>query len=99
MIDVLLALLRPTLLAVEGGSRNPLHWLAALIALPLDVIIAHTSWAAMYGWPRRGEWTISKTLERLCVTPSERQRLFVEIAREINRISPTGRHIKAIAPP
>lgn len=96
MIELLMLLLRPALLAVEGGSRNPLHWLAALVAALLDVAIAHTTWAALYGWPRRGEWTISQTLERLCVTPGERQQLFVEIAQEINRASPTGRHIMSV---
>lgn len=96
MIDLLLLLLRPALLAVEGGSRNPLHWLAAVVAGVVDVVIAHTTWAAVTGWPRRGEWTVSHTLERLCVTPGERQQLFIEIARDINRVSPTGRHIKAV---
>lgn len=97
MIDLLIILLVPALKAVEGGSRNPLHWLAAIVALLVDVVLAHTTWALVAGRPQRGEWTVSDTLERLCVTPSEDLLLYMEIASKINRASPTGRHIKAIA--
>lgn len=96
MIDLFLLLLRPALLAAEGGSWNPLHWLALLIAFPLDVLIAHTYWAALAGWPQRGEWTISHTLERLTVQPSDNQSLYVALAHTINRYSPSGAHIKSV---
>ena len=95
MIDLLIILLKPALLAAEGGVR----WLlpVTFVAWLLDVLIAHTTWALIAGWPRRGEWTVSQTLERLCVTPGPDQALYVELARRINRISPSGRHIKAVA--
>lgn len=94
MIDLLILFLRPALLCVEAKQyRYALH---ALVAWLVDLVIAHTTWAAMNGWPERGEWTVSHTLERLCATPGVRQQLFVEIAKEINRNSPTGRHIKAV---
>lgn len=97
MIDLLILLLKPALLYVEGGQRNALTFVAALVAAPLDVLIAHTTWALATGRSRRGEWTISQTLERLCVTPGPDQAFYVELARRINRISPSGRHIKAVA--
>ena len=62
MIDLLIVLLKPALAAVEGKSRNPLHWAAALVAFVFDVIIAHTTWIAIAGKPQKGEWTISQTL-------------------------------------
>lgn len=96
MIDLLILLLVPALKAVDGGSRNPLHILAALVAWPLDMLIAHTTWAAVAGFPRKGEWTISHTLERLCVTAVPDQQLFIEVAKKINRASPHGRHIKVV---
>lgn len=99
MIDLLLILLRPALLALEGGSKNPLHWLALVIAAPLDVVIAHTTWAATFGKPLRGEWTISNTLERLCKdTDHADYELLVEIAKKINRVSPTKAHIRSVVP-
>ena len=99
MIDLLILLLKPALLCVDGGSRRPHHIVAVLIAWPLDMLIAHTAWALIAGWPQRGEWTISQTLERLCSPINAghpRWRLFFEIAREINRASPNGNHIKII---
>ena len=94
MIDLLIILLRPALKAVEGGSLNPLHWLAAIVAWPLDIIIAHTSWALLSGWPKKGEYTISDTLNRLANEPSQDQELYRQIAIKINRESPTGNHIR-----
>lgn len=96
MIDILILLLVPALKAVDGGSRNPLHIFAALVAWPLDIIIAHTTWAATAGFPREGEWTISHTLERLCVTPGADQQWYIELSKKINRVSPTGGHIKSV---
>ena len=94
MIDLLILLLRPALKAVEGGSKNPFHWLAALIGWPLDIIIAHTSWVLLAGWTKKGEYTISDTLNRLANEPSQDQELYRQIAIRINRESPTGNHIK-----
>lgn len=96
MIDIIVLFLRPALMAVDGKSRNPLHWLAALTVLLLDVIVAHTIWALIAGFPKRGEWTISATLERLCIEEGKRRQFFVELAKEINRHSPTGNHIQAV---
>lgn len=96
---VLVLLLRPALVCVDGGSRRPDHVLVALVAALADVLAAHTTWALLAGWPKRGEWTISHTLERLCGPVWElhsRQALFIAIACEINQVSPTGRHIKVI---
>lgn len=98
MIDLLILLLKPALLAADGGSRNPLHILALLVAWPLDMLIAHTTWALVAGRPKRGEWTVSQTLERLCRDPSNPDwYLFVGVAKKINSVSPSGRHIKSIA--
>ena len=98
MIDLLIILLIPALKAVDGGSRNPLHWLCALVAGIVDVVIAHTTWAFVAGWPRKGEWTVSHTLERLChYTNSAHPDYFLwcEIGYKINRAT-RSHHIKVL---
>ena len=97
MIDLVLLLLPKALLCVEGKQyRYVVH---ALVAWAVDIVVAHTTWRALGGAPQKGEWTISDTLERLCHpsnSASPRYRLYVEIALEINRHSPTGDHIKIV---
>ena len=98
MIDALLLLLKPALLWESDPWR---HWYLlplALVAWVVDVVIAHTTWALMYGWPKPYELTISHTLERLCrETKHPDHALLWQIALKINRVSPTGKHIKAVA--
>ena len=97
MIFTFLLLLKPALRVVEGGSRHPFDVLCALLALPIDILIAHTTWTLVAGFPRTGERTISDTLERLCKDAEHpRYALFVAMAKEINQLSPTGQHIKAV---
>lgn len=97
MIDLLIILLRPALLWESDKLRYWYLLPAALVAWLADMVAAHTTWALTAGWPERGEWTISHTLERLCVTTGPDQSLYIAIARKINRVSPSGRHIKSIA--
>jgi hypothetical protein len=82
-------------MAVDGGSKNLLHIIAAVIALILDAWLAHTVWRAIAGKLHKGEWTISQSLNRLCNDNNNpRQHLFLAIAIEINKVSPTGLHIR-----
>ena len=97
MTALLLLLLPGALRYTDGGERQ--FVLHAAIALVLDVIVAHTTFAAIAGWPKRDEWTVSHMLERLahpdnCFDPD--YMLYRELALFINRKSPTGRHIKAV---
>ena len=95
MTWLLFLLLPGALRYLDGGERQ--FVLHAAIALVLDVIMAHTTFAAIAGWPNRDEWTVSQMLERLCVQWNHPDRmLFVALARHINRISPTRDHIKAV---
>lgn len=97
MIDLLILLLKPALRAADGGSRNPLDWAALLIAFPLDILIAHTTWALVAGFPKKGEWTISHTLERLCSHDNANHpdwMLYVGVGLKINTLSPG--HIKVL---
>lgn len=101
MIDILIFLLVPALKATDAGSRNPLHIVAALVAWPLDMLIARTSWRGIAGPLHKGERTISDSLERLC-HPSNCDHpdyeWFVQTGLKINRASPTGRHIIVLTP-
>jgi hypothetical protein len=94
---VLIALLKPALMAVEGGSRKPHHIAAALVAWVADLVAAHTVWAWFIGGLEPGEKTISDTLERLSVDASNPNVLYYRaLAQYINSISPTKSHIKAV---
>lgn len=97
MTELLCLLLKPALYGVSDPRR---YWYlvpVVIVAWFVDVILAHTGWALIAGWPQRNEWTISDTLERLCrefTNPD--QFLYIEIAKKINRVSPTGDHIKSV---
>jgi hypothetical protein len=95
MIFAFLLLLKPALECVEGGKWW--HFWAVLPAWFLDVFIAHTTWALVFGWPKHYEMTISHTLERIVKDHAHPRRLLaIEFARQINAISPTGQHIKGV---
>lgn len=96
MIDLLVILLKPALLWESNPWRYWYLTPVTLVAWVVDVAIAHTTWALMYGWPKPYEMTISHTLERLCKTPGPDQQFLIEIAKKINRESPSGNHIKAV---
>jgi hypothetical protein len=97
-ITKLLPYIAPAIYFADNPKRN--YWridliIYSLIVYALDILFAHTVWAYYFGWPKRGEWTISHTLERLCRTGSHPKiSLFIALARGINRIS--YGHIKAI---
>jgi len=97
VIELLCILLRPALL---WDSNRVRYWYltpVALVAFIIDVLLCHTSWVILAGWPQRKEWTISQTLERMCWDFQHPDHLlFVAIARKINRIDPLHRHIKAV---
>lgn len=97
MIELLCILLRPALLWDSDRGRYWYLTPLALIALIVDVVLCHTSWVILAGLPKRNEWTISQTLERLCWDFQHQDHLlFVAIARKINRIDPRHSHIKAV---
>lgn len=92
MIDLLCLLLWPAL----QYERNKLYLPITFVAFVIDVLLAHTTFALLAGFPKKGEWTVSQCLERLCNEVGNPDReLFVQIALKINRISPN--HIKSIS--
>lgn len=105
MIDYLIKLLPYVAPAIVFADNFYLPWQAknwkAIVAWPFlvvyttlvwvgDLILAHTFMVRTFGWPKRGEWTISDTLERLYPT---KQPDAVRLAKAINFVSPG--HIKA----
>jgi len=95
VIDLFLVILKPALLYADGKQWRYLP--IALVAWVLDMVIAHTTWALMFGWPKKREWTISDTLERMCWEWNNPDRDFhVALALKINRLSPTKNHIRAV---
>lgn len=90
MIDIL-CLLLPFALRYEKNKR---YLPITFIAFVIDVLLAHTTFALFAGFPRKGEWTVSHCLERLCKEDGPDRELFIQIALKINRISPN--HIKSV---
>lgn len=94
MTFIFLLLLKPALLYVEHGQSR--YFIQAVIAYWLDVVLAHSVWALIAGWPQQGEWTISEMLERLVRdTDHPDHELFVEIAKKINRLA-KSQHISGV---
>jgi len=95
MIDLLCLLLKPALLGLAG------RWYllpVTVLAWIVDVVANYTTCSFIVGeFPRRGEWTFSQRLERLCVERSPEQQLYIQIALKLNRIDPTGKHIKVVS--
>lgn len=100
MIDILVLLLKPALLWESDKLKYWYFLPLALIAWLADMFIAHTTWAIIYGWPHKGEWTISHTLERLANPAINKEhpdfKFLVEIGHMINRRSPSKNHIKIV---
>ena len=98
MTELLCILLKPALL----WSSNPIKYFylfpLALLAWLIDILLCHTFWVFLAGWPKEGEVTISHTLERLVKDISHPDNeLFIQIALKINRLDPLHNHIKAVA--
>ena len=94
---VLIALLRPALQAVDGGSRKPSHVAAAMVAWAADLITAHTIWSLAVGGLKPGEWTVRDSLERLSVDASTPHVPYYRaLAQYITSVSPTREHIRAV---
>lgn len=73
-------------------------WLAllpvTLVALVLDVVLNYTELALLtLDFPRRGEWTFSTRLKRLRDATGWRGHTARYIARGLDAIAPTGRHV------
>ena len=96
MIRLFWRLLPAALMCVDGGSRKPSHVAAAFIAYLIDLYLARTFWKDFAGPLQGAERTISDTLERLCLDVNNPDwPLYYSLAQRINRLSPTGAHIKA----
>ena len=97
MLRLFLYLLPYALQCVDACSRKPHHVAAALVAWVLDLLIVRSyAWRWFAGERKKGEKTISDMLERLCAeTHNPDWPMHYSLARKINRISPTGDHIKA----
>ena len=97
MIDLLCLLLYPALLIERGG-----WWVVfapvTVLALVVDCLANFTTLSIITGdgFPRKGEWTFSTRLERLCKDFGPDQQLYIQIAKKLNRIAPNHNHIKAV---
>lgn len=97
MTWLLLKLLRAALAYADAQERR--YLVHAIVAYVADLIVARTTFAEIAGKPQPGEKTVSDMLERLahpCNSIDQDYLFYVELAKLINRKSPTGLHIKAV---
>lgn len=79
------------LLALSGLWRLLwlILWPLMLLAWLADVVVARTWWPIVFGWPRRGEITVSDAINRLIGEHLHPDwQLAACIARVLDRISP-----------
>jgi hypothetical protein len=68
-------------------ARTRSNWIAAP-ALVIDVLLNFTTASILWGWPKRGEWTISKRLKRQRGDTGRRGWLVHTLAEWLNRHDP-----------
>lgn len=96
MIDFLIRLLPYVALVIRyADDPNRSYWKVWLLVYTVivwlvDMALAHTLMVRTFGWPKRGEWTISDTLERLYPTKHPDA---VRLTLAIKSVAPG--HIKA----
>jgi hypothetical protein len=67
----------------------------AIVGFPLDVVLNYTYFALLtLDFPKHGEWTFSKRLERLQYDYDWRGDVARYIAGILDAIAPSGKHIK-----
>ena len=79
---IVFLLLHPALLVLFWMWARHESKVIALPALVIDVMLNYTTASVLWGWPRRGEWTISKRLSRRA---SKWERRLADL---LNRIKP-----------
>lgn len=88
------ALLYPIAIAYKrGGIFAPLKVLALLTAV-LDVIANYTEWALIFGWPSKGDHTITKRLKRMATADAHesRRRFASAVLVALDAAEPDGKH-------
>ena len=68
-------------------ARTRSKWIAAP-ALVVNVLLNYTTASAIWGWPHRGEWTISKRLKRQRFDGGWRGALACKVADWLNKHDP-----------
>jgi hypothetical protein len=96
MIDLLIILLAPALKFLNEPKKFWYFFWAPLPAWFADIIITHSTWVLVAGFPHIGEVTISDTLERLCSDLEHPDHaLFWQLGLKINRVAGYV-HIRAL---
>lgn len=94
MLTLLLTLIYPITIQYERGGIFKIFYIAVIPALLIDVLANYTELSLVF-WelPRKGEWTFSTRLIRLQYRTDWRGNFARPIARVLNYIAPSGKHI------
>ena len=94
MMTILLWVLYPLAIQVERGGAWRVFYVVWPIALVVDIVANYTE-LTLLTWDRPlwGEWTFSIRLKRLTTDPTWRGGLARYIAKILDVIAPSGKHI------
>ena len=76
----------------KGGLFAPLKALALITAL-IDVLANYTELALIFGWPREGEYTITRRIRRMHFDEVAARRKLAELVQVyLDAAEPDGKH-------
>ena len=94
-MSILLALLFPVAIQYERGGVWLIVLPVTLLAYCVDVLANYTELALLtWDWPRKYEFTFSQRLFRLTRNDDWRGAATRPVARVLNLMAPSGRHIQ-----
>jgi hypothetical protein len=94
IISALLLVLYPIAIQVKRGGLWYVLFPLTKIAFWLDVLANYTEWAFVFGWPKKGDYTISKRLRWMAeYAPHESQRQFAKMVQVyLDAMEHDGKH-------
>lgn len=82
-------------LAIQAKRKGPwvILWPLVLITMLLDVLANYTELALVFGWPREGEYTITRRIRRMHFDEVEARRKLAELVQVyLDAAEPDGKH-------
>ena len=81
--------------AIQSKRKGP--WLVllplTLLVWLVDVVANYTEWAIVFGWPKKGDRTITARLKSMQADPLESRRAWAQLVQVyLDACEPDGRH-------
>lgn len=82
-------------IAIQAKRKGPwiVLWPLVLITMLIDVLANYTELAFIFGWPREGEYTITRRIRRMHFDKVEARRKLAELVQVyLDAAEPDGKH-------